>query len=129
MILRLLFVVAFFQAAAQTPAVVSYETHCKQDEADKKKAFRAAPAEIKAMLMRTQIERWRNANHSSLTAEQLDVIKELLSVTTAETFALSRADQQTRLSPVEARAGAVFKGRELDAMGPSGPCLPTKAAK
>ena len=129
MMLMLLFVVASFQTAAQTPAVISYESYCRQDEAEKKKAFRAAPPEVQAMLARTQVERWRDANQASLTAEQLDVIKELLSVTTAETFALSRADQRARLSAVEARAGAAFKGRELDAMGPTGPCLPKKAPK
>jgi predicted cobalt transporter CbtA len=129
MILSLLFAVASFQAATQTPAVISYETYCRQDEAEKKQVFRAAPPETKAVLARTQIERWRDANQATLTAEQLDVIKELLSVTTVETFALSRADQRTKLSAVEARAGAAFKGRELDAMGPTGPCLPKKAAK
>jgi hypothetical protein len=128
MMLMLLFVVASFQTAAQTP-VISYESYCQQDEADKKKAFRASPPEIQAMLARTQVERWRDANQATLTAEQLDVIKELLSVTTAETFALSRAEQRAKLSAVEARAGAAFKGRELDAMGPTGPCLPKKAAK
>ena len=127
MILRLLFAVASFQAATQAPPVITYETHCQQDEAAKRAAFRAAAPEVKAMLARTQIERWRDANQATLTAEQLDVIKELLSVTTVETFALNRADQRTKLSAVEARAGAAFKGRELDAMGPSGPCLPKKS--
>ena len=129
MILRLLFAVAWFQAAAPPPAAITYEAYCQQDEAEKRKVFRAAPPETKATLARTQIERWRDANRSTLTADQLDVIKELLSVTTTETFALGRADQRARLSTVEARAGAAFKGRELDAMGPSGPCLPKTAAK
>jgi hypothetical protein len=129
MILRLLFVVASFQAAAPAPAAITYETYCQQDEAEKKKVFRAAAPETQAVLARTQVERWRDANQATLTAEQLDVIKELLSVTTVETFALSRADQRAKLSAVEARAGAAFKGRELDAMGPTGPCLPKKATK
>jgi hypothetical protein len=129
MMLMLLFVVASFQTAAPTPPVISYDSYCQQDEVERKKAFRAAPPEVQATLARTQIERWRDANQATLTAEQLDVIKALLSVATAETFALSRADQRARLSAVEARAGAVFKGRELDAMGPAGPCLPQKAAK
>ena len=81
------------------------------------------------MLARTQIERWRDANEARLSAEQLAAIKDLLAVATAETFALSRTDQRARLRPVEARAGALFQGRELDAMGPTGPCLAKKAAK
>ena len=61
MILRLLFVVAAFQAAAQTPAAIWYDTFCAQDEAEKKRVFRAATPEIKAVLARTQIERWRDS--------------------------------------------------------------------
>ena len=129
MILSLLFVVAFFQAATPPPAAITYDTYCGQDEAEKRRVFRAASPDVKATLARTQIERWRDANLSALTAEQLDVIKELISLSTAETFASSRADQRTKLSAVEARAGAAFRGRELDAMGPSGPCLPKKDAK
>ena len=129
MLLRLLFAVAAFQAAVQTPAAISYETFCQQDEGEKKKVFRAAAPEIKAVLARTQIERWRDANRPRLTPDQLDVIRELLAVSTAETFALSRQDQRVRLSSVEARAGAAFSGRELDAMAPTGPCLPKKASK
>jgi hypothetical protein len=129
MVLRLLFFVALFQAAAQTPATISYETYCQKDEAEKKQLFRSSTPENQSMLARTQIERWRDANEARLTAEQLAVIKELLAAATAETFALSRTDQRPRLWPVEARAGALFHGRELDAMGPTGPCLSKKAPK
>ena len=128
MTLKLLIVVATFAGAVQTPPALQYDTFCQKDEAEKKTLFRAAPPEVKATLARTQIERWRDANRPRLTPDQLDVIKELLSVSTTETFALSRQDQRARLSAVEARAGAAFSGRELDAMGPTGACLP-KAPK
>lgn len=129
MILELLIVLASFQSAVQPPAAISYEAFCQLDEAEKKKRFRAAPSETQAMLARTQIERWREANQPGLTSEQLDVLKELLAVATAETFALNSTERRARLSPVEARAGASFRGKELDEMGPTGPCLAKKSPK
>ena len=114
--------------APQSPpasAELEYEAFCKKDEKEKRQLFRAATADQKAVLARTQMERWLEANRSSLSNEQLAVLQELIPTVTPDLFQ-STSEAKARMQSFEARAGSVFKGIQLDAMGPSGPCLAKK---
>jgi hypothetical protein len=116
------------KSAPQSPpasAELEYEAFCKKDEKEKRRLFRAAPVDQKAVLARTQMERWLEANRSSLSNEQLAVLQELIPTVTADLFQ-SNSEAKAKMQSFEARASSVFKGIQLDEMGPSGPCLAKK---
>ena len=64
--------------AAQTPQNLEYEVFCKiADVQERRTAFLATTPENRATLVRTQLERWRDANKARLNAKQLDLEDEV----------------------------------------------------
>jgi len=104
-------------------ADLEYDAFCKKDEKEKRRLFRAANPDQKAVLARTQMERWLETNRSSLSKDQLEVLQALIPTVTADLFG-NTPDAKAKMQSFETRASSVFKGVQLDEMGPSGPCLP-----
>ena len=113
-------------ATAQTSKEIDYETFCKlPDVAAKRSAFLAAPAENRANLVRTQLERWRDANRLRLTALQIAGLAELIATIQPETYTDGPQGEEQR---VKARAVAekqrgLFTETENQAMQPYAPCI------
>jgi hypothetical protein len=118
------------QSAQTAPAAseLEYETYCKKEEREKRRLFRAATAEQKSMLARTQLERWRDANRDRLSTEQIGVLQELRALATPAMFEGTKEGKAT-LATFEARADAVFSGAEMDEISPYGPCIAKKTGQ
>ena len=118
-------------AAAQEQAgkAIDYETYCKLPDAGAKKAaFNATTAEIRGMLARTQIERWRDANQARLDDKQKAVLAELIQSITSDSYAGGSQGEKARVKTREviARFEPLFTRAELMAMQPDAPCLAKK---
>lgn len=109
-------------SSASLPAELAYETFCKKEEAVRKRLFRAATPEQKSILTRRQIERWREANLSRLSKTQLTTLQELWTMANPAMFEATEVGRRA-LEGFERRADAAFSGREMDALGPYGPCI------
>ena len=109
---------------APAPAV-SYETYCQKDRIGKQELRKTMTVEQKAEMARTQIERWRDANESRLTAEQRSLITDWIKVIPES--ALPRAqrgpESEARLTALAAKIEAAFSREELRAMDEYGPCI------
>jgi len=110
-------------STAPLPAELAYETFCKKEEPVRKKLFRAASPEQKSAMTRAQIERWREANRTRLTKEQLDALQALWTMASPAMFEPTDAGRRA-LETFERRADAAFSGREMDELSPYGPCIP-----
>ena len=109
-------------STAPLPADLVYETFCKKEEPVRKKLFRAATREQKSVMTRAQIERWREANLSRISKAQLTALEELWTMASSAMFEPTDAGRQA-LEAFERRAGAAFSGRQMDELGPYGPCI------
>ena len=107
---------------APLPPELVYETFCQKEEPIRKKLFRSATAEQKSAMTRRQMERWREANQSRLSKTQLAALQELSTMATASMFEPTEAGREA-MESFEQRAGAAFSGREMDELGPYGPCI------
>ena len=114
-------------SSARLPAELVYDAFCQKDEAARRKLFRSATAEQKSIMTRRQIERWREANLSRLSKTQLTTLQELWTMATPSMFEPTDAGRDA-MESFEQRADAVFSGREMDELGPYGPCV-AKAAR
>jgi len=73
-------------AQKSQPKAVDYESLCKLDKSGPRRvAWMSATSTSKAETARTQVERWREANRSHLSAKQLAHVDEVL-VTLTPTF-------------------------------------------
>lgn len=113
---------------AQTQAPITYDAFCKLAPDDKRTAFKQTPAENRAVLVRTQVERWRDANVAQLNAAQIEALKEMLAVITPEAYSgAPRTDEASaRLRALEAKMMTLFSREENQAMQPTGPCIAKK---
>lgn len=115
---------------AQEPAKpIDYDTYCKiADGAAKKAAFMATTAENRGTLVRTQLERWRDANQARLDEKQKAVLAELIQATTAETYADGPQGEAARLKgrAIIARFEPLFTQSDIMAMQPDAPCIAKK---
>ncbi len=100
----------------------SYDTHCQNTVAEKRRVFREASPELKARIARTQAERWRDANVAALTADQKSVLDDLIAAITPELFKES-GDSAKKMQALEARIGKVFTGSQVDEFDRDGPCV------
>jgi hypothetical protein len=113
------------QAGPPSASDLVYETYCKKEEREKRQLFRAAAADQRVTLTRTQLERWRDANHPGLTKEQVTAIDELMAMTTVKLFDESPAGK-AMMERFEATADNAFTGRQMNEMAPFGPCIAKK---
>jgi hypothetical protein len=115
------------QQEAQPVVSIDYDTFCAMTDPDAKRtAFVAATAETKAMLARTQVERFMAANKARLTPLQNDYLLELLKYLTPDSYSgLPRsADRETLLKNLESRMMQLFTREDAMALQPAGPCQP-----
>ena len=109
----------------QSTPGIAYEVFCKLPDAESKRAaFVSTTAENQAELVRTQVERWRDASHARLNAKQLEFLKELIAFITPQAYAGSRSDDvRTKQRDFAARQRTLFSASDLQAMQPNGPCI------
>ena len=114
------------QTAAPAVQTIEYEAFCKLPDTEaKRSAFVRTSPENRAVLVRTQLERWRDANRARLNAKQLAGMAELIASITSDTYAEGPKGEEAR---VKARAVGeaqqqLFTRDELQAMQPYGPCI------
>ena len=110
--------------AAQTPQNLEYEVFCKiADVQERRTAFLATTPENRATLVRTQLERWRDANKARLNAKQLDVLAGLIAAVTPEAYGPKAAEARAKIRPLEEAMSQLFTRDEIEAMQPTGPCI------
>lgn len=112
---------------APAPAV-SYETYCQKDRMGKQDLRKTMTAEQKAEMARTQLERWRDANDSRLTAEQRSLITDWIKVIPESVLARAQrsAESEARLTALAGKIEAAFSKEDLKAMDEYGPCIAKK---
>jgi len=110
----------------QTGQPVDYETFCKlPDVQTKRSTFVAASPENRAVLVRTQLERWRDANRERLNPKQLAAIADLIAAVTADTYSEGPKGEEARAktrSLTETHL-ALFTPDQVQAMQPNAPCI------
>jgi hypothetical protein len=114
-------------APAPSAAELEYETYCKKTQQEKRSLFRAATPAQKAAIARTQMERFRDANRTRLSKEQLTLLSEFLALITPSIFEGDK-DGQAKLEALSDRLEKAFSNEDQDAMDRDGPCMP-KVAK
>jgi hypothetical protein len=121
---------AFAQQPKPAPppaaAELEYDAFCKKTQQEKRSLFRAAAPTQKALLMRNQMERFRDANRARLTKEQLDLLTEVLTALTPAAFEDNK-EAQAKMAALSDRIEKVFSNEDQDAMDRDGPCLPKSA--
>ena len=75
---------------------VDYDTYGQSDRQTQIGLFNAITSENRALLVRTHITRWVAANSSVLNDEQLDAVKAVLEVITADLYRDGLAEEQRR---------------------------------
>ena len=114
------------QTAAPAVQTIEYEAFCKLPDTEaKRSAFVRTSPENRAVLVRTQLERWRDANRAGLSAKQLAGLAELISSVTPETYTEGPKGEEARVkvrSVVESQRG-LFADEEMQAMQPYAPCI------
>lgn len=117
---------AGFLAQAQTAKPIDYETFCKLPDLESKRAaFFATTAENRGLLVRTQLERWRDAHQTRLDEKQKASLAEIIKSITADSYADGPQGEEAR---VKARAlitesERLFTREDLGAMQPYAPCI------
>jgi hypothetical protein len=114
-------------APAPSAAELDYDTFCKKTQQEKRALFRAATPAQKAVIARTQMERFRDANRARLNKEQLTLLAEFLALLTPTVFEDNK-EAQAKLEALSDRVENAFSNEDQDAMDRDGPCFP-KVAK
>jgi hypothetical protein len=109
--------------ATALPPELEYDAYCKKTSQEKRSLFRAATPAQKALIMRRQVERFREANRARLTKDQLALLSDLLARMTAASFDGS-ADARTKLAALSDRVEDAFSSADQDQMDRDGPCIP-----
>ena len=111
---------------AQTAPVIDYDTFCKVTDIDaKRSAFLATTAENRGVLVRTHIERWRDANKARLNEKQLTFLTDLMASITPDTYADGPKGDEARVKarPLVEQTRQHFSNEDNQAMQPFGPCI------
>jgi hypothetical protein len=113
-------------AFGQSVQKLDYDTFCKLlDVQAKRTAFLATSAESRAELVRTQLERWREANRAKLSTKQVESLSQLIAAIGPETYSDGPKAEEQRIK-TRALAEAqreLFTDAEIQAMQPYGPCI------
>jgi hypothetical protein len=110
------------------PAAEDYENFCKRPSDEKLKLFNELPAENRAELVRTQMERWRDANQKRLTPPQMSSLKEMLEIVTPDLYRPEKQTEATtaRMKELQTKQITLFTREDLTDMQLTGPCLAKK---
>jgi hypothetical protein len=102
---------------------ITYEAFCGKSRMEKQDALKTLTTEQKAMLWRTQIERWRAANAARLSVDQRLLLDEFQAIIPLAVERPRPAGSAEKLDALERRLAAAFSKADLDAMDNYGPCL------
>jgi len=94
-------------------SVVDYEMFWSHDLQGRLRLFNSISDESKADLVRTQIERWRDANRVRLTPEHLAMLDENISFVTPERYRFRTPAMLDLLKDLERRNAALFSREEM----------------
>lgn len=94
-------------------SVVDYETFWTHDLQGRLRLFNSISDENKADLVRTHVERWRDANRDRLTPEQLAMIEENISYVTPGLYRSKTQAQLNLARDLERRNAALFSHEEM----------------
>ena len=112
--------------AQQTAKPIDYDTFCKLPDVEAKRSafFEATPA-TRADLVRTQVERWRDANRARLTEVQLKALTDLIASITPEVYSdgPTAEEQRVKARRVSEQQFQHFTREEVQAMQPNSPCI------
>ena len=111
----------------QAKQKIDYETFCKlPDVQSRRSAFVAATPEEKAELMRTRVERWREANKARLNPKQVELLDDMRSFATPTNYATGAGAEDARIKfgALEARLLGLFTVADIQELQFGGPCLP-----
>lgn len=115
------------QQPASSAKPMPYETYCQMERTAKRAAFKSMPADHRAHLARTHMERWRDANRAKLSEAQLGLLKEMIAALTPAMYGGgSEADQKKARElgeALEERADALFTNDERRALRYDAPCV------
>ena len=114
-------------AGQQAPPKVTYDTFCNLPDEQKRAAFGAATPEERATVMKTHVERWRDANKARFSAPQLSLLEQILALLTPEAYTNGpgREETQNKMRALEPKMAELFSTDEIRvAMQPTGPCQP-----
>lgn len=113
-------------ASGQAPQKLDYDAFCKlPDVQAKRTAFSATSAENRAELVRTQLERWRDANRAKLSTRQVAFLNELIAAIGPDTYSDGPKAEEQRVKTRALAEGQrdLFTQTEIQAMQPDGPCI------
>ena len=113
--------------ASQAPQKITYDTFCSlSDDQAKRAAFGAATPENKAELVKTHLERWRDANKARFNPEQLALLEQMHAVITAESYTPGPGldEARNKMRALEPRMVELFRVADIQAMQPNAPCVP-----
>jgi len=107
-----------------TSPAATYEDYCGKSRMEKQALLRTLTSEQRAMLWRTQIERWRDANQARLNAGQQSLLREFHAIIPMAVARPRTPDTAAKLEALEGRLSAAFSEDDLKAMDNYGPCIP-----
>ena len=113
-------------AVGQAGQNLEYEVFCKLPDAQTKRdAFMATSPDNRAVLVRAQLERWRDANRPRLNDKQLAAMEMLIASITADTYGEGpkAEDARTKARPLAEAQRQLFTTEDMQAMQPTGPCI------
>ena len=101
---------------AQSPVTVDYDAFWQLSRSDQVATFNQITPENKAALVRTQIQRWTDANRARLNPEQLQLIADMLTLISADLYRQPKSDALVaRSKELETRALTVFSREDVAA--------------
>jgi hypothetical protein len=121
--------VAVARVSTQSVQKLEYDTFCKLPDLEtKRSAFLAASAENRTTLVRTHVERWRDANRSRLNDKQLAALAELIAAFGPDTYSDGPKGEEARakIRPLGEAHLQLFTKEEMFAMQPWSPCIAKK---
>ena len=97
---------AFSSSVSAQAPTVDYDTLMQQqDKAAIRRQFAQLSPENKALIVRTQIERWISANRARLSPAQLQVMQEMAAVVSPDLYSPNRTEATlARVQELEKRA-------------------------
>lgn len=96
---------AFSSSVSAQASTVDYDTLMQQDKAAIRRQFAQLSPENKAVIVRTQIERWIAANRARLSPAQLQVMQEMAAVVSPALYSPDRTEATlARVQELEKRA-------------------------
>ena len=116
-------------AQGQAAKPIDYDTYCKlPDTESKRTAFFATTAETRGTLVRTQLERWRDANQARLDDKQKASLAAVIKSITSTTYVDGPEGEESRIKSraLMAEHERLFTRDDIMAMQPNAPCIAKK---